>query len=83
MLFGGGPKPKIAFVFFNTAFAGASASGDQAGSTAQRCFICALSASHGRVGERAGHLLLDALHSAGANTKLTGDLVDARHSLTD
>jgi hypothetical protein len=39
--------------------------------------ICALSASRGRVGERACHFLLDALHRAGSHAEFTGDLEDA------
>jgi len=39
--------------------------------------ICAPSASRGRGVERAGHLLLDALHCAGADAQLAGNLEDA------
>jgi hypothetical protein len=42
-----------------------------------RRIICALSASRGCVGERACHFLLDALHSAVADAKLTGNLENA------
>jgi hypothetical protein len=39
--------------------------------------ICELSALRGRVGERAGHFLLNALHSAGADADLARRGVDA------
>src|SRR6516165_4215317 len=43
-----------------------------------RCrFTCALSASRGRADERAFHLLLNALHRAGADAALTRDLAYA------
>jgi hypothetical protein len=38
-------------------------------------FICALSASRGRVGERAAHLPRNAVHGAGANAEFVGNLV--------
>jgi hypothetical protein len=40
-------------------------------------FICALSASRGHVGERAFHLLFNALHCAGADADLARGGVDA------
>jgi hypothetical protein len=46
-------------------------------SAGRSSLICALSASGGRDGERACDFLLDALHCAGANTDLAGDLEKA------
>jgi hypothetical protein len=48
--------------------------------------ICALLASRGRVGERAGHFLFDPLHCAGADAHLARRGVDAHarpQQLTD
>ena len=40
-------------------------------------FICALSASRGRVGDRAAHLIRNTLHGAIAYANFAGDLDDA------